>query len=61
MKEFDCSDVIPGCAARFRVGSEEELFDVVAVHARHSHTITGAQMPPDVLARIRAAIRAVEC
>lgn len=56
MKEFSCGDVVPGCGARFRAGSEAELQAIATVHAQHAHGLTGPRMPNDVIARVHAAI-----
>lgn len=57
MKEYACGDVVPGCGARFQVGSETEMLELCTVHARHDHGLTDAQMPDDLVSRIRAVIR----
>lgn len=36
VKQFMCGDVIPGCRNLFH-GTEEEIFDAVAVHASTEH------------------------
>lgn len=56
MKEFSCSDVVPGCGARFRAGSEPELEAIATLHAQHAHHLNGPRMPDDITARVRAAI-----
>ena len=57
MKEYSCGDVVPGCGASFRVGSEAEMLAVCTVHAQHDHGLTEPQMPDELVARIRAVIR----
>jgi len=57
MKEYSCGDVVPGCGAEFRVGSEEEMLLLCTVHAQHDHALSEPQMPEDLIARIRAVIR----
>lgn len=37
MKEFACGDVVPGCKAKFRARTDEELLEQVAAHARDGH------------------------
>lgn len=59
MKEFSCDDVLPGCGARFRAASTAEVEALVHLHARIGHGIAAADMPADITARIRAAIRGV--
>ena len=57
MKEYSCGDVVPGCGAQFRAGSEAEVLALCTVHAQHEHALTQPQMPDDLIARIRAVIR----
>lgn len=57
MKEFSCADVLPGCGARFRGASTAEVEALVAVHARIGHGLPAADMPAEIAARVRAAIR----
>jgi predicted small metal-binding protein len=59
VKEFDCADVVPGCGARFRADTAEELITLGTVHARWAHGLTDSPMPPELLARVHAAIRDV--
>ena len=59
MKEFDCADVVPGCGARFRADTAEELIAHGTVHAQWAHGLTGPQMPPEVTAAVRAGMRDV--
>jgi predicted small metal-binding protein len=40
MKEFCCGDVVPGCGARFKATSNEEILAQVAAHARADHGMT---------------------
>jgi predicted small metal-binding protein len=39
MKEFSCGDVVPGCKAKFRARSDDELLEQIARHAREDHGI----------------------
>ena len=57
MKEYSCGDVVPGCGARFRVDTEEEMLALCTVHAQHDHGLGEPAMPDDLVARIRAVIR----
>jgi predicted small metal-binding protein len=59
VKEFDCADVVPGCDARFRAGSADELIALGTVHATWAHGLTEPQMPPEVIAAVRAGLRDV--
>ena len=54
MKEFSCGDVVPGCTARFR-GSEDEILQAVALHARADHGLN--VVPPELVERVRAHMR----
>ena len=40
MKEFSCGDVVPGCTAKFRGASNQEILEQVAKHAREGHGMT---------------------
>ena len=57
MKELSCGAVVPGCAARFRADSDDELMGQVATHAREEHGMT--QIPPEVIEKVRASVREV--
>ncbi len=50
VKQFACGDVIPGCQNVFS-GTDDEIFDAVAVHASTEHHLTIA---PNLL---RAQVR----
>jgi len=54
MKEFRCGDVVPGCDARIRGETEEEVLQQVGAHARGEHGMD--EVPPDVVDTIRASI-----
>ena len=55
MKDFSCGDVVPGCTMSFRAGSEAELLEAVALHARADHLL--ASIPGSLVAQFRAEIR----
>jgi len=55
MKEFSCGDVVPGCKARFRADTEEELLRQVAAHARDGHGLQ--QISPDLVKAVKSKIR----
>ena len=57
MKQFACGDVVPGCDARFTAATDDEVLGLVAAHAADGHGMT--EVPADVLAAVRAAIRSV--
>ena len=57
MKDLSCGVVVPGCAARFRADSDDELMRQVATHAREEHGMT--QIPPEVIEKVRASVREV--
>ena len=54
MKEFTCGVMVPGCWATFQGESDEEILRQVVVHAREEHNMD--QVPPEVVAEIRAEI-----
>jgi predicted small metal-binding protein len=53
-----CSDVVPGCGFVANAGTEEELIEKVAAHAAHDHGV--AEVTPELMAKVRAAITPVE-
>jgi len=55
VKQFACGDVVPGCDARWRAESDDELFALAAVHAYAAHRLT--RVTPDLVAVVRAHIR----
>jgi predicted small metal-binding protein len=57
MKAFACGSVVPACTATFTASTEEELLGQVAEHARRGHAME--QVPPEVLAQVRANIEEV--
>jgi predicted small metal-binding protein len=57
MKAFACGAVVPGCTATFTAPTEEEILARVATHAKEDHGME--QVPPEVLAQVRAKIEEV--
>ena len=57
MKEFCCGEIVPGCSARFRGQTEEEILGQVAEHAREDHHMS--DVPEAVVAQVRSLIRPV--
>jgi predicted small metal-binding protein len=57
MKEFACGDVVPGCTARFRGHTDDEILAQVGTHAREAHGMT--EVPSSLVAQVQGAIRAV--
>jgi predicted small metal-binding protein len=57
MKEFCCGDVVPGCKARFRTETEEQLMQQVAAHAGEVHGLHA--IPAELAALVRQNIRDV--
>jgi predicted small metal-binding protein len=55
MKEFSCGDVVPGCTARFRGNTDDEILSAVAQHARDEHGIESVS--PDLADKVRSLIR----
>ena len=58
MKSFACGDVVPGCTKTFRAETENAILGQVAAHAAADHAM--ADVPPDVVAAVRAKIRDVK-
>jgi predicted small metal-binding protein len=56
-KELRCRDVGMNCDFKARGESEDEVLRQAATHARTAHQIT--DMPPELAAKVRAAIRTV--
>jgi predicted small metal-binding protein len=56
-KELRCRDVGMNCDFQARGETEEEVLRQAATHARTTHQIT--EMPPELAAKVRAAIRDV--
>jgi predicted small metal-binding protein len=55
MKEFSCGDVVPGCVAKFRGQSDEDILQQVASHARHDHGMH--EVPSAVVSAVLSHIR----
>jgi predicted small metal-binding protein len=56
VKQFACGDVVPGCDARFRCPTDDDILAAVAAHAAEAHGMT--HVPPDVVDRVRSLIAA---
>jgi predicted small metal-binding protein len=56
-KELRCRDVGMNCDFEARGKTEEEVLQQASAHARSAHQIT--EMPPELAAKVRAAIRTV--
>lgn len=58
-RKLGCLDVSPagGCAFEVRAETEEEVLRMVADHGRAMHQMTS--VPPDLAAKIKAAIKNV--
>jgi predicted small metal-binding protein len=54
VKEFACGALVPGCEHVIRGGSDDEILEQVAVHAREDHGMP--EVPPEVADRIREQI-----
>lgn len=55
MKTFSCGDVMPGCGRTFAARGEDELLDLVALHAAQDHGIV--TLPPAIAQQMRSLIR----
>lgn len=56
-KELRCRDLGMNCDFVTKANSEDEIMQKAAVHARSAHQIN--DMPPELAAKVRAAIRTV--
>jgi predicted small metal-binding protein len=58
-KKLGCLDVSPagGCAFEIRAETEEEVMRMVTDHGKKMHNMTN--VPPDVAAKIKGAIKSV--
>ena len=56
-KQLRCRDVGMNCDFEARGNTEEEVLQKASAHARSAHQIT--EMPPDLAAKVKAAIRIV--
>jgi predicted small metal-binding protein len=54
LKEFRCTDVVPGCPYVTRDEDDEELFEQISAHAREEHGMD--EVPPEVADAIRSVI-----
>jgi predicted small metal-binding protein len=55
MKQLRCGDLMPGCSAVIEGKDVAEVMAKGAEHARKEHGM--ATIPPDVAAKVQAAIR----
>jgi predicted small metal-binding protein len=56
-KELRCRDIGLNCDYKAKGDSEEAVLQQASAHARTAHQIT--EMPPELAAKVRAAIRTV--
>jgi len=56
-KQLRCRDVGMNCDFETRGESEDEVLQKATTHARITHQIT--EMPPELAAKVKAAIRTV--
>ena len=49
-----CNEVVPGCGFTASADTEEELIEKVAAHAAHDHGV--AEVTPELVAKVKAAI-----
>jgi predicted small metal-binding protein len=54
-KVLRCGDVMPGCAAVLEGRDDAEVMKKVTDHAKSAHGM--ATVPPDVVNKVRAAIK----
>jgi predicted small metal-binding protein len=53
-KYIACAALVPDCPFEATAPTEEELLEMVAAHARHTHGIT--EVTPELAAKVKAAI-----
>jgi predicted small metal-binding protein len=56
-KQLRCRDIGLNCDFEARGTTDEEVLQQASAHARTAHQIT--EMPPELAAKVRAAIRTV--
>jgi predicted small metal-binding protein len=56
-KQLRCRDIGMNCDFEARGNTEEEVLQQASAHAQTAHQIT--EMPPELAAKVRAAIRTV--
>jgi predicted small metal-binding protein len=56
-KQLRCRDVGMNCDFEARGNTEEEVLQQASAHARDAHQIT--EMPPELAAKVKAAVRTV--
>jgi predicted small metal-binding protein len=54
-KYIACAALVPDCPFEATAPTEEELMQMVAAHASHTHGIT--EVTPELAAKVRAAIQ----
>ncbi|MBW3605744.1 MAG: DUF1059 domain-containing protein [Actinobacteria bacterium] len=54
MKQFACSNVVPGCDGVVTGQTDDEVLDAAARHAADAHGMT--EVPDEVVTQIRAGI-----
>lgn len=61
-KQVACLDFDPGCGCGFQVRTEteEELFRLGAEHGKLVHNMDMATIPPDMVAKFKAAVKTVK-
>lgn len=55
--QFGCGDVIQGCKFQVTAENEQELLQQVAAHAAAAHGVK--DVTPELVARVRAAVKQV--
>ena len=56
-KVLRCRDVGMDCPKEIRAENEEELLKLAAEHAEKDHGMPAANIPPSILAIVKASIR----
>ena len=55
LREFRCSDLVPGCSWHYIAQTEDLIVDGVAVHAREAHGI--ADFTPEMKVKVEHSLR----
>ena len=54
-KHIECDEIMNGCTFKASAETEEELLEKVSAHAAETHGLE--EIPPEVAASVKAAIR----
>ncbi len=57
MKVLRCRDLGTNCPKEIRAENEEDLLKLAAEHAEKDHGVSVSNLPPSILAMVKAAIK----